>query len=323
MDIIGVFNPVVDLNLHLKEYPKVEQNLVMLEYGYQGGGPVSTGLCAAARLGAEVGYIGNVGDDPFGRFAIEDFVRHGIDVSHIKTIPEKKTHFCVCLSDRTTMGRALLNANIADEDRPPFPAEEDLDPQYLKQGKMLFVNNISPDTVMAMKAGHRCGLKNLIDLCEYKPEYDPALPLIDIFVASKFFYDEYFGADNKNYEENCKKLQSIGPSIVVFTFGRNGCLGVDEKGEYFELPAFIVDTWDTTGCGDVFHGAFAAGLAKGLSVKEAARLASATAAIKSTRVGGRAGIPNLETVERFLRDGVIDYTEIDQRVEFYRNVVPK
>ena len=68
MDIIGVFNPVLDLNLHLKEYPKVEQNLVMLEYGYQGGGPVSTGLCAAARLGANVGYIGNVGDDPYGRF---------------------------------------------------------------------------------------------------------------------------------------------------------------------------------------------------------------------------------------------------------------
>ena len=323
MDIIGVFNPVLDLNLHLKEYPKVEQNLVMLEYGYQGGGPVSTGLCAAARLGASVGYIGNVGDDPYGRFCVEDFVRHGIDVSHIKTIPGTKTHFCVCLSDRTTRGRALLNADIPPEERVPFPAEEDLAPSYLRQGKILFVNSISPETTMAMRLGRENGLKNLIDICEYKPEYDPALPLIDIFVGSRFFYDDYFGKDNPNYEENCKKLQKIGPSIVVFTFGEKGCLGIDEAGNYFELPAFSVETWDTTGCGDVFHGAFAAGLTKGMTVKEAATLASATAAIKSTRVGGRAGIPNLETVERFLREGVIDYEEIDRRVAFYRTVVPK
>ena len=78
-----------------------------------------------------------------------------------------------------------------------------------------------------------------------------------------------------------------------------------------------MDVQDTVGAGDVFHGAYAVGLLRGLSPKEAARLATGVSCIKCTRIGGRAGIPDWETVQKFLGTGEIDYTEIDQRVEFY------
>lgn len=84
------------------------------------------------------------------------------------------------------------------------------------------------------------------------------------------------------------------------------------------MPSFAVDVQDTVGAGDVFHGAYTVGLLRGLSSKEAARLATGVSCIKCTRIGGRAGIPDWNTVQRFLRTGEIDYTEIDQRVEFYR-----
>ena len=67
------------------------------------------------------------------------------------------------------------------------------------------------------------------------------------------------------------------------------------------VPALKVDVVDTTGCGDVFHGAYAAGLAAGLPLAERVRLASAAAALKATRAGGQAGIPTRRTVEAFLR----------------------
>lgn len=74
---------------------------------------------------------------------------------------------------------------------------------------------------------------------------------------------------------------------------------------------------DTVGAGDVFHGAFLAAIVKGLSPKDAARFASGVAAIKCTRIGGRAGIPNWEVTDNFLETGEIDYREIDERVKKY------
>lgn len=73
----------------------------------------------------------------------------------------------------------------------------------------------------------------------------------------------------------------------------------------------------TVGAGDVFHGAFLAAIVKGLSPKDAARFASGVAAIKCTRIGGRAGIPNWEVTDNFLETGEIDYREIDERVKKY------
>ena len=86
----------------------------------------------------------------------------------------------------------------------------------------------------------------------------------------------------------------------------------------FELPAFKVNVVDTTGAGDVFHGAFDYAYLQGWDVKKCARFASGASAIKCTRPGGRAGIPDLLTLTRFLEEGVIDYTEIDERVRHYK-----
>ena len=105
-------------------------------------------------------------------------------------------------------------------------------------------------------------------------------------------------------------------SGMVATFGEKGCAGISKEG-FFEIPAFDVDVKDTVGAGDVFHGAFLAAIVKGLSPKDAARFASGVAAIKCTRIGGRAGIPNWEVTDNFLETGEIDYREIDERVKKY------
>jgi sulfofructose kinase len=68
----------------------------------------------------------------------------------------------------------------------------------------------------------------------------------------------------------------------------------------FHQPAFRVETVDTTGCGDVFHGAYAAALCEGRGLEERLRFAAAVAALKATREGGQKGIPSREEAERFL-----------------------
>jgi sugar/nucleoside kinase (ribokinase family) len=112
-------------------------------------------------------------------------------------------------------------------------------------------------------------------------------------------------------------VQKRGPKIVVFTLGAKGVVGLDGD-KFFSIPAFKdISIVDTTGAGDVFHGAFIFGLLKGWDVEKTSKFSSAVSAIKCTRLGGRAAIADYKTVQNFLKTGKIDYTEIDKRVAFY------
>jgi sugar/nucleoside kinase (ribokinase family) len=93
-----------------------------------------------------------------------------------------------------------------------------------------------------------------------------------------------------------------GRSAVVVTRGTEGswCVCAERPGKVFHQPSFRVETVDTTGCGDVFHGAYAAALREGQPVEERLRFAAAVAALKATRVGGQKGIPSRGEVEKFL-----------------------
>ena len=70
----------------------------------------------------------------------------------------------------------------------------------------------------------------------------------------------------------------------------------------FSLPAFSVNVVDTTGCGDVFHGAYTLAITRGMNAMESARFASAAAALCATKLGGRAGIPTSAELEQFLQN---------------------
>jgi sugar/nucleoside kinase (ribokinase family) len=90
----------------------------------------------------------------------------------------------------------------------------------------------------------------------------------------------------------------------VITWGVQGCwyIGADEPQAVRHQPAFPVQVMDTTGCGDVFHGVYAAGLAQGMALPERVRWASAAAALKATRPGGQLGIPIRAAVNDFLKE---------------------
>jgi len=312
-DVVGIDAPCVDLNVNIGRFPVPGGAERVKALSWQGGGKVATGLAACSRLGAKCAMMGRVGGDIFGDFIVRDLRLHGVDVSAVKITERASSSLSIVLSDRATGSRSFLFAPGS----APECALEDIDAEMLRRAKYLFICRANGVTERAADIAREAGVQIFIDADGYSEGIAVMIPKIDVFVGSEYFYGGMFGDGGDGLlEENCRRIADMGPRIAVFTFGEDGCAGVCEEG-FFRLPAFSVETEDTVGAGDVFHGAFLSGLLRGFPAREAARFASAAAAIKCTRIGGRAGIPDIGTLERFLRDGVIDYAEIDKRVEFY------
>ena len=309
-DVVGIDMPCIDLNVNLSNFPSPDSGERINQLSWQGGGKVATGMVACARLGAKCTIMGCTGDDIFGKFIINDFKLHGIDTSAMKIKHDDTSSLSVVLSEAAAGSRTILHKGGS----ALRYTVDDIDADMLRSAKYFFICQADRVVDQAVDIARAAGVKIFIDADGYSEEIMNMLPKIDIFVGSQYFYNRLFG--DEHYEKNCRRVMHMGPQTVLFTLGAQGCIGVSEEG-FFKLPAFPVEVVDTVGAGDVFHGAFLAGLLTGRDVKEAARFACATSAIKCTRIGGRAGIPDTKTVERFLQDGFIDYTEIDARVKHY------
>jgi len=273
---------------------------------------------ASAMMGLKVSSLGIVGDDIFGMANIGDFEFNGVDTTHILIDPGTRTDFCIAITESSCDGKNFLS--IPGTCRLLQP--EDLDEEYIKSARILHIGGlITPAAVRAAEIIHKAGGKVSIDANYYRPDVYDNYKYYDIFIASETYYKglvEDKGFQDKSREEVLHWLRSQGPEIVIFTFGSEGGFGLDGD-DYFEWPIFKVRTVDSTGAGDVFHGAFAYCYLQGWGVKESARFCSAVSAIKCTRQGGRAGIPTRTNVEKFLETGEIDTAELDVREARYRH----
>lgn len=315
MDMIGFGNPFQDLIVELDKLPPSNVNIRMRNYVFQGGGNVPTATAAAGRLGLRCAILGVAGDDMFGHANAADFAYNNVDTSHLMLDPGKRTDFCVCVSEREIHGKEFISR--AGDYRALEIA--DLDEAFIKSARILHIGDmLTPAKFQAADWIHEAGGKVSIDAAYYRPDIYENYRYLDIFIASETYFNALCADKGPmTCEEASRYIHAQGPEIVIFTLGEKGCQGTYGD-TCFEMPAFSVDAVDSTGAGDVFHGAFNYAYLQGWDVPRCARFSSAVSAIKCTRLGGRAGIPNLETVMRFLETGEIDYTEIDRRVQHYR-----
>ena len=312
IDIVGIDDyPVVDLLISVDKLPTTDEMIFTKGQSWQCGGKVATAMATAGRLGAKTGIIGIVGMDNLGRFCKDDFKRHSVDTKHLILHSGAATMLSVALAERSTKGRSF----IAVEGGCRRLAVDDLDKEYIQNAKFLHLWQMTPATVQAAKWAKEAGVTVVFDADVFDAAIMENLELIDVLIASEFFFKD--ACPNSSLRDGCEILQKTGPQITVVTLGKLGCAGIDGEG-FFEMPAFLnIEVVDTTGAGDVFHGAFIYAMLQGMATRDCARFSCAVAAIKCTRPGGRAAIPSREVVDRFLLDGHIDYNEIDRRVKWY------
>ncbi len=315
--IVGLDTPWFDEVIHLEEVPPENRNGRILSATCQGGGKVSTALAAAGRLGVPVAIIAVMGTGARPDFLIEDFISHGVDTTYIRRTEGYRDGFSVVLSDRKSGGRRILWRPVSEESAL---CTEDVSRARatIETAKYLHLCHLGEPDIYAARIAHTAGVKVCFDADTCREEYMPHLDEVDILIGSEEFYLAYFAdAGTDEYEKNIRTMYGRGFDTVIFTFGAQGCRGISEEG-YFELPAFRVEAVDTVGAGDVFHGAYLAGLCRGMNAKEAARYASGASAVKCMAEGGRAGIPDHAMLQEFLSTGRADTDTLRKREAYYR-----
>jgi len=297
-DIIGIGGSVYDMMLILDTYPIEDTKGSGKEMKIQCGGPCAVAMVAAAKAGAKAAFIGGVGQDEYGAYIKETLSSFNVDISGMKTFPDKQSRLCLVMvnpnnASRTTVG---VGGSASFAMRP-----EDVDESILDDAKYIHVDGSNTDVAefLAKRAkAHNC--KVAMDADVPSPIMDRLLPYATELIPSEQFVTTMM---NEKDPEIAALLfyEKYKPEVLVVTLGKKGGI-IYENGKISHYKAFEVNAIDTNGAGDIFHGAYLAARVKGMSVLDACTYASATSAIKCTRIGGATGTPYEPEVLQFLKE---------------------
>ncbi len=296
-EIIGVGACVLDTLYCVPRYPDEDTKLRASDKSIRAGGPASTALTAASRLGAACAYIGTLSDDGDGEFLKRDFEKYGVSTAYIRTEKNRRAFSSVILISESGASRTCIY-DIGD--LPPTKIGE-REACAIKDARLLLIDgNDTEAALQAAKIAHGCGTLVLYDAGKELPESEALLSLTDILIPSAEFALAHTGCSD--IESAARLLfEKYSPRVTVITDGKRGGVLYDGA-ELTRYPAFPVTAVDTNGAGDVFHGAFAAALVRGFSFREACIISSATSAIKCTGLGARESTPDFDTVMNFLKE---------------------
>lgn len=284
---------VLDRIWYLTDLPKEGGKYVAGDYKEVGGGPAATAAVAAARLGAQVDFIGRVGDDDTGNRLLAELEEYGVNTRYMRIIKGARSSQSAVLVDGA--GERI----IANYPSPDLPASADwlaaID--FGQWDAVLADVRWHDGAKQAFTLARAKGVPTVLDADVTPQDIGELVALSDHAAFSAPGLARLTGTSDAPVA--LKKAQTLTNGHVYVTQGAQGCLWL-ENARLHHLPALHVDVVDTTGAGDVFHGALAVSLAQNNATEEAIRFASAVAALKCTRPGGRAGIPDCDQTRSFL-----------------------
>ncbi len=297
--VVGVGLAVLDHLLLWRDAAEPVAGNRIIEVDTQGGGMVGTALVAVARLGGAAELWGTVGTDWTAEMILQGLQREDVDISQVRRVQGRRGPMVVVCVDQPTGERHFLHFTGALACEGPLGS-----PARLKDAGCVLVDHTQPQAELHAAAdARRLGIPVVGDLGRIDEGARDILEHMDCAIVSEACARAL--TDGDDLRDACDRIRSMGPARVVVTLGERGLVYLDGD-DFGRMPAFAVDVVDTTGAGDVFHGAFCCGLIEGLDMQANLRFASATAAMKCTRLGGRAGIPNRDDVLRFLKERNVD-----------------
>jgi sulfofructose kinase len=299
-DVLGAGVAAVDDLIYVSDYPPIDCKIPVHGSTRQGGGPACTAIAAAGSLGGRAAYVARFGDNDLSRFIQNALQRRGVDISHIVHDPAGGPYHSIIVVDSSGHRNVFYDPTLYR-----VVGEDNLSDSLIQSATLVLLDHISEPSLAAVAAKvHKLGVPILVDI-EGQTESSISLAaLSDYLVVPKAFAT--WASDDPDPRNSCAFLARIKRLATVVTSGAEGCyLSTATDPVVRHFPAFSVDAFDTTGCGDTFHGAFALAVARKLAVPEAITFASAAAALKAVAAGGLHrgwdALPTLDEVSQLLQ----------------------
>ena len=255
------------------------------------GGPALNAACVCSKWDEPTSLVSRVGDDQYGSMILESLQRYGVEVGGMIRDPVGRTSLSFIVVNGLSGERTIFNippvhgsmSAVVPEETPTVILSDGHEPEASNAFMDAF-----PTAIRVVDAG---SCRSDVLAVARKSEY---------MVCSQAFAEQYLGRpltlDTESLGESLLSIRHINEGCkVIVTLGGEG-LAFLEGDRLETMPAFKADAVDTTGAGDIFHGAFVFGLARNLSMRKCLTLASMAAAVSVTRCGGQTSIPTLREV---------------------------
>jgi len=298
VDVVGLGLNATDIVLTVREVPPHGGKERIASIEQQAGGQVATALVTCQRLGLRTRYIGKIGDDEAGRLQLASLRREGVDLRHTRIARHTPNQVGYIIVDQKTGERTVY------WDRHPRLAvlPDEVRGESIRDARALHLDGCDVEAALkAARIARRARIPVVADFDTVYKRVETLFPYVDYLIASSNFLPTLTGEDDpfRVLEFMAQEYRIRAPGM---TLGRDGAL-VYWEGEFIYSPGFVVETVDTTGAGDVFHGAFIYGLLGGWAMRRILDFANAMAGLNCTALGARGGIASLATAERLIETG--------------------
>ena len=292
ISVLGIF--VADISFSGDKIPTTGETILGDNYNIGPGGKGCNQAIAISRLGGKVNFISKLGDDDYGKLAINKLKKDNIDTSNIIISKKHKTGVAGIHIDRNTGKNAITVVRGA----PASLTINEIDTNIIKKSKIFLTQLEIPldVTLHCLKEAKKNGLINILNpapACELNNDF---FKLVDYFTPNETEAEFYTGVKINNEQDakdSAKKLVSMGIKKVIITLGEKGLFYSDGKEEIY-IKARPVKAIDTTGAGDAFNGSFSFALLKGKKIRECLEMANKVAGLSTTKLGAGDGMPFLK-----------------------------
>lgn len=288
--VFGSIN--MDITAYVPRIPKPGETLHGFSYITVPGGKGNNQAVCCARLGAEIKFIGRVGNDAFGPEILEIISKEKVDTSQIFVDKEHGTGLATITVDEAAENAIVVipGANMAFDESDVERAVSVMEGATVILHQLEVTHDINFEVIREAK---KRGLKVILDPAPIYPIPDDIFPLIDFITPNETETEGIIGFKPANQEEAAKAakvLREKGVKTAIIKMGSHGAYYDGPEGSGF-VNAFKVEPIDTVAAGDAFNGGLAVAISEGKSITEAVRWGAAAGAIATTRKGALPAMP--------------------------------
>jgi sugar/nucleoside kinase (ribokinase family) len=309
-DVVGVGLNATDTLILLPHFPSYAGKVAFEREVMSPGGQVASAMVTCAKLGLRVKYVGTMGDDERGRIQLASLQETGMNLDDVEIRKNCPNQTAYILVDQTTGERTVLWQRAECLRLRP----ESITDPMIASARLLHIDaHDTPAVARAAEIARRHKIPVTLDVDTIYPGCERVLPNVDYLISSSEFPERWTSeADPFRALELIQREYRI--PVVAMTLGSHGALALS-GGRFHYSPAFVVNCVDTTGAGDVFHGAFCYSVIQNMPLGDALEFSNAMAALNCTALGARGGIATLQAAQALMaRAERRSHRDFEQRV---------